>query len=196
MTSSQLGRIDPPIPGPCPVRLPIESVAGPPAFSEQLLMRILFVCAGNICRSPTAEAVFRHLLAREAPELDVEVQSAGIGSWHIGSPPDARTQAAARRRGYDMSEQRARQVVREDFALFDLILAMDLENLAHLRRRAPAEAQERVRLFLDFIEGGEFDEVPDPYYGGDAGFEQVLDLVEQASEGLLKYLRTNRPRKQ
>lgn len=157
-------------------------------------MRILFVCAGNICRSPTAEAVFRDLLSREAPELSVEVESAGIGGWHVGSPPDSRTQAAARRRGYDMSAQRARQVAHEDFALFDLILAMDLENLADLRRRAPAQAHEKVRLFVDFIEGGEFDEVPDPYYGGETGFEQVLDLVEQASAGLLRYLKTQQAR--
>lgn len=153
-------------------------------------MKILFVCAGNICRSPTAEAVFRHLVASEAPDLDVEVLSAGVGGWHIGAPPDTRTQAAAKRRGYDMSAQRARQVSSEDFARYELILAMDLENLSDLRRRAPPQVHDRIRLFLDFIEGGEVDEVPDPYYGGEAGFEQVLDLVEEASRGLLQYLRT------
>jgi protein-tyrosine phosphatase len=152
-------------------------------------MKILFVCLGNICRSPTAEAVFRHLLAREAPELNVVVDSAGIGAWHIGEPPDARAQAAAQRRGFDMSALRARQVVREDFERFDLILAMDLENLAELKRRAPAHTRERVRLFLDFIPEEEIDEVPDPYYGSEAGFEQVLDLAEQAARGLLQYLR-------
>ncbi len=153
-------------------------------------MKILFVCAGNICRSPTAEAVFRDLLQQEAPDLDVEVASAGIGGWHVGSPPDLRTQAAAKRRGVDMSGLRARQVTVEDFSRFELILAMDLENLADLRRRAPVGVQDRIQLFLDFIEGGEIDEVPDPYYGGDAGFERVLDLVEEASKGLLQYLRT------
>lgn len=155
-------------------------------------MRILFVCMGNICRSPTAEAVFKHLLAREAPDMQVEVQSAGIGGWHIGSPPDTRTQAAAKRRGYDMSAQRAQQVSGQHFAHYDLILAMDLENLADLRRRAPPQVHEKIRLFLDFIDGGEVDEVPDPYYGGEAGFEQVLDLVEEASRGLLRYLQTRR----
>lgn len=152
-------------------------------------MKILFVCLGNICRSPTAEAVLRHLLQREASELEVTVESAGIGAWHIGEPPDERSQAAARRRGFEMSSLRARQITAEDFSRFDLILAMDLENLAELKRRAPAHLRERVRLLLDFIPESELDEVPDPYYGGEAGFERVLDLVEQASRGLLDYLR-------
>ncbi len=153
------------------------------------MKRILFVCAGNICRSPTAEAVFRYFVAQEAPELEVEIDSAGVGSWHIGSPPDQRTQEAALRRGYDMSAQRARQVAMEDFTQFDLILAMDLENLAELRRRGPAQALDKIRLFLDFIEGGDLEEVPDPYYGGENGFEQVLDLAEQAAQGLLQQMR-------
>ena len=152
-------------------------------------MKILFVCLGNICRSPTAEAVFRHVVAHEAPELEIAIESAGIGSWHIGEPPDRRAQAAARRRGFDMSSIRARQIVREDFSRFDLILAMDRENLSELRRRAPPQFQPRVRLFLDFLEERDSDDVPDPYYGGDAGFEQVLDLAEAASRGLLSYLR-------
>ena len=154
-------------------------------------MKVLFICAGNICRSPTAEAVLRHRVAKEGTALQIEIESAGIGGWHIGSPPDRRTQEAAKRRGYDMSAQRARQVVREDFERFDLILAMDLENLADLRRQAPAQAHGKIRLFVDFIESGEVDEVPDPYYGGEAGFEQVLDLVEQASAGLLAYLKSS-----
>jgi protein-tyrosine phosphatase len=130
-------------------------------------------------------------MEREAPDLPVEIESAGVGGWHIGSPPDRRTQEAALRRGYDMGALRARQMAGEDYERFDLILAMDLENLADLRRQAPTSAHERIRLFLDFIEGGEVDEVPDPYYGGEAGFEQVLDLVEQASAGLLRYLRSS-----
>ncbi len=152
-------------------------------------MRILFVCLGNICRSPTAEAVFRHLLAQSATGFEVEVDSAGIGDWHIGEPPDERTQAAARRRGLDMSRLRARQIVHEDFALFDLIVAMDRQNLAELRRRAPAQYRERVRLFLEFAPELERHDVPDPYYGGAAGFEEVLDLAEQAARGLLGHLR-------
>ncbi len=151
-------------------------------------MRVLFVCLGNICRSPTAEAVFRHLLARAETELEIEVDSAGIGSWHIGEPPDERAQAAARRRGVDMSGIRARQIAHEDFALFDLILAMDRQNLAELRRRSPVQYRERVRLFLEFAPDLGADDVPDPYYGGEAGFEEVLDLTEQAARGLLGHL--------
>jgi len=152
-------------------------------------VKVLFVCLGNICRSPTAEAVFRHLMRTEAPGIDVTIESAGIGSWHIGEPPDERAQAAARRRGLDMSEQRARQIAHEDFTQFDLILAMDRANLDELRRRAPAQALERVRLFLEFAAERDVDEVPDPYYGGQAGFERVLDLSEAAARGLLEYLR-------
>jgi len=154
--------------------------------------RILFVCLGNICRSPTAEAVLRDLLVREAPELSVEIDSAGIGDWHIGEPPDQRAMAAARRRGLDMSRLRARQIVGEDFARFDFILAMDHANLSDLRRRAPTQYRERIRLFLEFAPDLGIDEVPDPYYGGAAGFEDVLDLAEQAARGLLSHLRDRR----
>ena len=153
-------------------------------------MRVLFVCLGNICRSPTAEAVFRQLVTRSPTALEVEVDSAGIGDWHIGEPPDERAQVAARRRGLDMSRIRARQIVHEDFALFDLILAMDRQNLAELRRRAPAQYRARVRLFLEFAPELETHDVPDPYYGGEAGFEEVLDLTEQAARGLLHHLAT------
>jgi protein-tyrosine phosphatase len=151
-------------------------------------VRVLFVCLGNICRSPTAEAVFRQLVARADTRLAIEIDSAGIGDWHIGEPPDRRAQAAARRRGVDMSTIRARQFVHDDFALFDLILAMDRQNLAELRRRAPAQYRERVRLFLEFAPELETHDVPDPYYGGEAGFEQVLDLTEHAARGLLAHL--------
>ncbi|HEY7379195.1 MAG TPA: low molecular weight protein-tyrosine-phosphatase [Steroidobacteraceae bacterium] len=154
--------------------------------------RILFVCLGNICRSPTAEAVLRELVRREAPDLALEIDSAGIGDWHIGEPPDERALAAARRRGLDMSRLRARQIASEDFARFDFILAMDRANLADLRRRAPSQYRERVQLFLEFAPELEVDEVPDPYYGGEAGFEEVLDLAEQAARGLLSYLRKAR----
>jgi protein-tyrosine phosphatase len=151
--------------------------------------RILFVCLGNICRSPTAEIVLRELLIREAPDLSVEIDSAGIGDWHIGEPPDQRALAAARRRGLDMSRLRARQIASEDFARFDLILAMDRANLSDLRHRAPTQYRERVRLFLEFAPDAGVDEVPDPYYGGEAGFEEVLDLAEQAARGLLSHIR-------
>lgn len=152
-------------------------------------MKVLFVCLGNICRSPTAEGVLRVLAAREAPELPLEVDSAGTADYHIGQPPDPRTRAAAERRGYDLSALRARTVEPADFERFDLILAMDRENLRDLRRRAPAQAHERLRLFLEFAPDQAPEDVPDPYYGGPNGFEEVLDLVEAAARGLLRYLR-------
>jgi protein-tyrosine phosphatase len=152
-------------------------------------MRILFVCLGNICRSPTAEVVFRTIATREAPELTVEVDSAGTAGYHIGASPDPRTRQAAARRGYDLSGLRARIVEPHDFERFDLILAMDRENLSVLHRRAPKQARERVKLFLEFAPDAQTTDVPDPYYGGPNGFEEVLDLVEAAARGLLNHLR-------
>ena len=152
-------------------------------------MKILFVCLGNICRSPTAETVFRQIAAREAPDLVIEIDSAGTAGYPVGCPPDQRTRAAARRRGYDMSALRARVVEPQDFGRFDLILAMDRENLETLNRRAPVEARSRIRLFLEFAPESDATEVPDPYYGDANGFEEVLDLVELASRGLLQHLR-------
>ena len=135
-------------------------------------MKILFVCLGNICRSPTAEAVFRAVAAREAPELTIEVDSAGTAAYHVGHSPDARSQEAARRRGYDLSPLRARQVELDDFEHFDLILAMDRENLSDLQARAPQKSHSKVRLFLEFAADADTTEVPDPYYGGANGFEK------------------------
>lgn len=157
-------------------------------------MRVLFVCMGNICRSPTAEGVFRRVLADRAPDLEVEIDSAGTHSYHIGNPPDRRAIEAARRRGIDLSPLRARQVSREDFERFDLILAMDEENLEELRRRADARYHERIRLMMEFAPDAPLRHVPDPYYGGASGFEQVLDLLEQAAEGLIAELRARRTR--
>ena len=151
-------------------------------------MRILFVCMGNICRSPTAEGVFRRLVSEEAPQLALEVASAGTHDYHTGHPPDERAQAAALARGIDLSELRARQIERADFERFDLILAMDEAVLSALRRRCPQPFHERVRLFMEFAPDLAVREVPDPYYGGLNGFEHVLDLVEQASRGLLRSL--------
>jgi len=152
-------------------------------------MRILFVCLGNICRSPTAAGVLRALATREAPELSLEVDSAGTAGYHIGEPPDPRTRQAAARRGYDLTQLRARIVEPRDFERFDLILAMDRENLRALQHRAPETAHERLRLFLEFAPSGGPEEVPDPYYGGPNGFEEVLDLIEAATRGLLAHLR-------
>ena len=152
-------------------------------------MRILFVCLGNICRSPTAEGVLRTLAAREAPELRLEVDSAGTADFHVGEPPDPRTQAAGLRRGYDLAALRARVIEPADFGHYDLILAMDEDNLRVLRRRAPAHVHERLRLLLEFAPDADSRDVPDPYYGGPNGFEEVLDLVEAATRGLLTHLR-------
>jgi protein-tyrosine phosphatase len=152
--------------------------------------RVLFICMGNICRSPTAEAVFRHVVTREAPELAVEVDSAGTHAYHVGEPPDERAIAAARRRGVDMSTLRARVVELEDFERYDLLLAMDRQNRSGLLRIAPRERHERVRLFLEYAPHLGRIEVPDPYYGGEQGFEDVLDLVEEASRGLIAALRS------
>ena len=147
-------------------------------------MRVLFVCLGNICRSPTAEGVLRHKL-REAGLADqVEVASAGTGDWHVGKAPDTRSQAAAKLRGYDLSAQRARQVTRADFASYDLILAMDNSNLRHLKALQPAQGKAELDLFLRRYQSP-IDEVPDPYYDGEQGFEQVLDLIEHASDRLV-----------
>lgn len=154
--------------------------------------RVLFVCLGNICRSPTAEAVFRNLILREAAELGIEVDSAGTHTYHVGSAPDARAVVAAGRRGIDMSPLRARVVEPVDFERFDLLLAMDEQNYRHLLRMAPRDRRDRVRLFLEFAPELERREVPDPYYGGATGFEDVLDLIEQASRGLLAALAASR----
>ena len=152
-------------------------------------MKILFVCLGNICRSPTAEGVFRKLLEEQVADLDVVVDSAGTQDYHVGEPPDARSQAAAAARGIDISGQRARQVLAADFAEFDLVLAMDESNLANLRAMSGSAYHERVRLFLEFSPDDTRTSVPDPYYGGANGFEQVLDIVEDAAEGLLTHIR-------
>ncbi len=154
--------------------------------------RVLFVCLGNICRSPTAEAVFRDLVLREGVGLGIEVDSAGTHAYHVGSAPDTRAVAAAHRRGIDMRLLRARAVEAADFERFDLLLAMDQENHRQLLGMAPPGRRDRVRLFLDFAPELPRREVPDPYYGGATGFEDVLDLIEEASRGLLAALAASR----
>jgi protein-tyrosine phosphatase len=155
---------------------------------DQSVMRILFVCMGNICRSPTAEGVFRKLVSERQPSLEIEIDSAGTHDYHAGRPPDRRSIAAAARRGIDLAGLRARTVTDEDFVRFDLILAMDRDNLALLHERAPDTHRERIRLLMDYAPQAIASEVPDPYYGGDVGFEAVLDLLEEAAEGLLQSL--------
>jgi protein-tyrosine phosphatase len=150
--------------------------------------RILFVCMGNICRSPTAEGVFRKLVQERAPHLQVEIDSAGTHAYHVGEPPDRRAIAAAARRGVDLSGLRARIVDEADFESFDLLVAMDQLNREVLLDRSPDEYRDRIRLMLDFAPTTDVEDVPDPYYGGPVGFEQVLDLVEEASKGLLDEL--------
>jgi protein-tyrosine phosphatase len=148
-------------------------------------MKVLFVCLGNICRSPTAEGVLRVIAAREFPGIDLSVDSAGTADYHVGAPPDRRTIAAAARRGYDLSALRARQVARADFAVFDHVFAMDNANLAFLERLAGEGSRVRPELFLSHAPGSGYREVPDPYYGETADFERVLDLCEAASRGFL-----------
>ena len=151
-------------------------------------MRILFVCMGNICRSPTAEGVFRRVVQERAPNLPLEIDSAGTHDYHVGEPPDSRAVAAAARRGIDLRELRARQVSDADFERFDLIVAMDRLNQATLVERAPVEVHERIRLFMEFAAASDLADVPDPYYGGEQGFELVLDMVEDAGQGLIRAL--------
>jgi protein-tyrosine phosphatase len=155
-----------------------------------LTHRVLFVCMGNICRSPTAEAVFRTAVERTNFGRRVHVASAGTGDWHVGSPPDRRAIQAARRRGYDLVALRARQVEAADFARFGWILAMDRVNLRELDALRPETFSGHLGLFLDLAPGLGVREVPDPYYGGAEGFERVLDLVETASAALIERLRT------
>ena len=150
---------------------------------------ILFVCMGNICRSPTAEAVFRRLLVDEAAGLGATIDSAGTHDYHVGDPPDPRSQRAAQRRGFDMSSLRARHLEPADFDSFDYVLVMDERNLADARAIAPRTFQAKLKLFLEFAPELGRREVPDPYYGGAAGFEDVLDLCEAASRGFIAKLR-------
>jgi protein-tyrosine phosphatase len=147
--------------------------------------RVLFVCLGNICRSPMAEGVLRRV-AREEGVLDrFEIDSAGLGNWHVGQAPDSRAQEAARRRGVDISDQFARQVTKEDFARFDLLLAMDGSNFDELIQLAPKSARHKVRRFLDYAPHVANKDVPDPFFGEREGFNHALDLIEAAARGLL-----------
>lgn len=155
---------------------------------KPLSFRVLFVCLGNICRSPTAEGVLRHLAAQEAPNLSIEIDSAGTADYHIGAPPDSRSRRAALKRGIDLSGLRARQVTVDDFAHFDLILAMDGDNLRELQAMKPPDAHASLKLFLEYAPELNLRDVPDPYYRDAGAFEEVLDLTSAASRGLLASL--------
>lgn len=155
-------------------------------------VRVLMVCMGNICRSPTAHGVLQKMVQETHMQQAIEVDSAGTHDYHIGAAPDARAQQHALARGYDLSAQRARQLQRQDFADFDLILVMDAANEAAARALCPAGQEQRLARLTQFCQRLHSDHVPDPYYGGATGFEQVLDLVEDACQGLLAQLSADR----
>lgn len=154
-------------------------------------IRVLFVCMGNICRSPTAQGMFELMVREAGLDQRISIDSAGTHAYHVGETPDKRAAQAASRRGIDLNSQRARRVMEPDFEHFDYLLAMDSDNLEDLLRTCPEEHRTKVKLFLDFADDCSQREVPDPYYGGTQGFERVLDLVENASRGLLNELQKN-----
>ena len=156
-----------------------------------MTIKVLFVCMGNICRSPISQGVFENVLRREGLEGEVEVDSAGTGDWHVGRPPDERALRSADLRGLDIGHLRARQVTPEDCRIFDYVLTMDEENYRAVSAICGGSAE--VRPFLDFATGSPEREVPDPYFGDPGGFEHVLDLVEEASEGLIEEIRKRYP---
>ena len=156
------------------------------------MVKILFVCMGNICRSPTAEGVFRHKVTAAGLEDRIHIDSAGTIAYHVGNPPDPRAQKAALDRGIDLSAQRARRVTNRDFEEFDFVLAMDSDNHYELEAICPTGYEDRLHMFLKFARNSRETDVPDPYYGGVNGFKIVLDLIEDASEGLLHYLQEHK----
>lgn len=154
------------------------------------MVSVLFVCLGNICRSPTAEGVFRRVCQEQGVADQIRIDSAGTASWHAGKPPDGRAVLAAKKRRVDISGLRARQATAADFYNFDFVIAMDDSNVEDLEILRPVDASAELHRFLAFAGSDAPRDVPDPYYGGDEGFEQVLDLITEASRGLLKHLRT------
>jgi protein-tyrosine phosphatase len=154
---------------------------------------VLFVCLGNICRSPIAEGVFRHIVAKNSAFAGLVIDSAGLGSWHMGQPPDRRAQEALASHGIDISDLRARLVTREDFETFDLILAMDKSNRQRLLKLAPKQHHDKIRLFMDCAPHFGVHEIPDPFFGDKAGFEYVVQLIDAASRGLVRCLTPPKP---
>ena len=157
------------------------------------MMHILVVCTANICRSPTAEGVFRGLVERQGLSDSITVDSAGTGAYHVGEGPDSRAKAAARQRGFDLGGLRARKATAADFRAFDYVLAMDRQNHQNLAAICPPGEEHRLHMMMDFAPGLGRREVPDPYYGGSGGFDLVLDLIEAAGQGLIKHIRANHP---
>lgn len=155
-------------------------------------IKVLFICMGNICRSPTAEGVFRHLVESRNLSDQIFIDSAGTHAYHVGEQPDRRSQQVALQRGIDMSSQRARKVESDDFDDFDYVLAMDNANYRDLKNQASPAGRKKLHLFMDFAKGWSEAEVPDPYYGGSNGFDRVFDMVEAASDGLLNDILENR----
>lgn len=155
------------------------------------MVRVLFVCTGNICRSPTAEGVFRHLAAQAGHDGSIETDSVGLGGWHVGDPPDPRAIDAAAQRGIDISDLRARQLRLADFEEFDLLLAMDRGHYRDLVGRVPQRHAVKVRMFMAAARGDGAPSVPDPYYGARAGFTEVLDMIEEGARAWLRELEDN-----
>jgi len=152
---------------------------------ESTKVKVLFVCLGNICRSPTAEGVFTHLVKEGGYAEIIDIDSAGTHAYHVGASPDGRAQQAAKNRGIELGHLKGRKAVAADIDHFDYVLAMDHENLTHLKEISTPINVKKIKLFLSYAKEADLDEVPDPYYGGAKGFERVLDLVEEASKGLL-----------
>lgn len=153
------------------------------------MVRVLFVCLGNICRSPTAHGVFEKLVKDAGLQHLIEIDSCGTGAWHVGEAPDERTQKKAKDKGYDLSYLRARKLNKEDFEKFDYILSMDTRNLADVIKKAPATYNGTIKLFLDYSQERNILEVPDPFYGDDETFERVFNLVESTCKGLMQELK-------
>ena len=164
-------------------------------MSDKKTVSVVFVCMGNICRSPTAEGVFRYVVTQEQLSDRIKIDSAGTHAYHIGESPDPRSQSTAKNRGVDLSSQRARKIAIKDFTEFDYVIAMDRSNHEILKRLSisveDGVPKSKLHLFMEFANNSEFDEVPDPYYGGGNGFERVFDMVKAASEGLLEHIILN-----
>jgi protein-tyrosine phosphatase len=169
----------------------LQRLANPRATQQAMAeISVLFICSGNLCRSPTAQGVFEHRVTQAGLGEKVFIDSAGTHGFHVGSQPDDRAQRAARQRGFDLSRQRSRRVAQADFVNFDYLIGMDHDNIRALREVCPPAHHDKLSLFMWFVATADVEEVPDPYYGGTRGFERVLDLVEQASDALLEHVRS------